>query len=190
MVCPTAELCVGGCNLAGSEEGAINIGGLQAFACDIFKQMNVPQIRDPSLPPLDQLPPSYKAKIALIGCGPASVSCASFLGRLGYQDVTIFEKDDQVIGGLSSSEIPQYRLPYDVVDWEIRLMLDLGIKLVRGKKLGRDFTMESLRKDGFEAVFAGFGLPDVRRVPFLRLYLMLIPSLYIFSPRSLMSSMA
>ncbi len=67
MVCPTAELCVGGCNLAGTEEGAINIGGLQAFACDVFKQMNVPQIRDPSLPPLDKLPPSYKAKIALVG---------------------------------------------------------------------------------------------------------------------------
>lgn len=56
--------------------------------------MNVKQIRDPSLTPLEKLPPSYKAKIGLIGCGPSSISCATFLGRLGYQDVTIFEKDE------------------------------------------------------------------------------------------------
>lgn len=85
MVCPTSDLCVGGCNLAATEEGPINIGGLQQFACEVFKKMNVPQIRDPSLPPLESLPPSYKAKIALIGCGAASISCGTFLGRLGYQ---------------------------------------------------------------------------------------------------------
>jgi NADPH-dependent glutamate synthase beta subunit-like oxidoreductase len=85
MVCPVSELCVGACNLAATEEGAININGLQQFACEVFKNMNIPQIRDPALPPLDKLPPSYKAKIALIGCGPASISCATFLGRLGYQ---------------------------------------------------------------------------------------------------------
>ena len=61
--------------------------------------MNIPQIRDPSLTPLDKLPNSYRAKIALFGCGPASISCATFLGRLGYSDLTIFEKE-QYIGGL------------------------------------------------------------------------------------------
>ena len=61
--------------------------------------MRIPQIRDPSSPPLDQLPESYRAKVALFGCGPASISCATFLGRLGYQDITIFEKFDY-IGGL------------------------------------------------------------------------------------------
>ena len=88
----------------------------------------MPQIRDPSLPSLDQLPDSYKAKVALIGCGPASISCATFLARLGYQDLTIFEKYDY-IGGLSSSEIPQFRLPYDVVSFEVELMKDLGVKV-------------------------------------------------------------
>lgn len=61
--------------------------------------MKIPQIRDPSLPPVDQLPESYQAKIALIGCGPASISCATFLARLGYNNVTIFEKQEY-IGGL------------------------------------------------------------------------------------------
>jgi dihydropyrimidine dehydrogenase (NADP+) len=65
----------------------------------MFMKMNIPQIRDPSLTPLDKLPKSYHAKIALFGCGPASISCATFLGRLGYTDLTIFEKE-QYIGGL------------------------------------------------------------------------------------------
>lgn len=92
MVCPTSDLCVGGCNLFGSEEGPINIGGLQQFATTVFKEMKVPQIRDPSLPPHSQLPSSYQAKIALVGCGPTSISCATFLARLGYQNLTVFEK--------------------------------------------------------------------------------------------------
>jgi dihydropyrimidine dehydrogenase (NADP+) len=61
---------------------------------------------------------TYGSKIALIGCGPASISCATFLARLGYRDLTIYEKQDY-LGGLSSSEIPQYRLPYGAVNFEI-----------------------------------------------------------------------
>ena len=72
---------------------------LSWFTEQVFKDMRIPQIRDPSLPPHDQLPPSYQAKVALIGCGPASISCATFLARLGYQDLTIYEKFDY-IGGL------------------------------------------------------------------------------------------
>jgi len=164
MVCPTSDLCVGGCNLYGSEEGPINIGGLQQFATEVFKQMKVKQIRDPKLTPLDQLPPSYKAKIALVGCGPASISCATFLARLGYQNVTIFEKNE-FSGGLSSTEIPQYRLPFDVVNFEVSLMKDLGVKVEYGKKLGEHFTVESLKKDGYEAIFVGIGLPEPKVEP-------------------------
>ncbi len=61
--------------------------------------MKIPQIRDPNLPPIEDLPESYHVKIALFGCGPASISCATFLARLGYSDITIFEKYDYV-GGL------------------------------------------------------------------------------------------
>jgi dihydropyrimidine dehydrogenase (NADP+) len=116
MVCPTSDLCVGGCNLAAVEEGPISmqnheivffffqfsslffflidIGGLQQFATEVFQNMKVGQIRDPGLTPLDKLPPSYKSKVAFIGCGPASISCATFLARLGYQNLTIFEKNE------------------------------------------------------------------------------------------------
>ncbi|KAJ3595528.1 hypothetical protein NHX12_004831 [Muraenolepis orangiensis] len=155
MVCPTSELCVGGCNLYASEEGPINIGGLQQFATEVFSKMGIPQIRNPELPPANEMPDSYNVPIALIGCGPASISCASFLARLGYSDLTIFEKQ-KFTGGLSMSEIPQFRLPGEVVQFEIGLMKDLGVKVVCEKALGVDgVTLQSLHKDGFKAVFIG-----------------------------------
>ncbi|KAK0134539.1 Dihydropyrimidine dehydrogenase [NADP(+)] [Merluccius polli] len=163
MVCPTSELCVGGCNLYASEEGPINIGGLQQFATEVFSKMGIPQIRNPELPPADEMPESYNVPIALIGCGPASISCASFLARLGYSDLTIFEKQ-KYIGGLSISEIPQYRLPGEVVQFEIGLMRDLGVKVVCEKGLGVDgLTLKSLKEEGFKAVFIGIGLPQANR---------------------------
>ncbi|MGH0140474.1 UNVERIFIED_CONTAM: hypothetical protein FKN15_071989 [Acipenser sinensis] len=133
MVCPTSDLCVGGCNLYASEEGPINIGGLQQFATEVFSAMQIPQMRNPQLLPPEEMPESFHSKIALFGCGPASVSCASFLARLGYDNITIFEKQ-KFVGGLSTSEIPQFRLPYSVVDFEIKLMKDLGVKMELAKE--------------------------------------------------------
>uniref|UniRef100_A0A3P8ZD56 Dihydropyrimidine dehydrogenase [NADP(+)] n=1 Tax=Esox lucius TaxID=8010 RepID=A0A3P8ZD56_ESOLU len=163
MVCPTSDLCVGGCNLYASEEGPINIGGLQQFATEVWIKMGIPQVRNPALPAPDQMPDSFHSKIALIGCGPASISCASFLARLGYDDITIFEKQ-KWIGGLSSAEIPQFRLPYEVVNFEVELMKDLGVKVVCEKALGQDgMTLLSLREEGYKAVFIGIGLPQANR---------------------------
>ncbi|CAD1479183.1 unnamed protein product, partial [Heterotrigona itama] len=160
MVCPTSDLCVGGCNLHASEEGPINIGGLQQFATDVFKQMNIPQTRIPG-----QSVPHPDTKIALLGCGPASLSCATFLARLGYDNITIFEKENY-IGGLSSSEIPQYRLPYDVVKFEIDLARDLGVKIELGKVLSEnDLTIQGLQSSGYKAIFLGIGLPEAKNIP-------------------------
>jgi len=158
MVCPTSDLCVGSCNLAATEEGPINIGGLQQFATEAFKQMGLKQI----VPPDAGKGPVFDKKVALIGCGPASISCATFLGRLGYKNLTVFEKSNYG-GGLSSSEIPQYRLPVDVVNFEIDLMKDLGVNVQNNKALGKDFTLESLKSDGFDAVFLGIGLPQPKK---------------------------
>eukprot|EP00794_Sanderia_malayensis_P008286 gene8286-9170_t len=166
MVCPTSDLCVGGCNLYAVEEGPINIGGLQQFATEVFKKMHLPQIRDPNLPPLKDLPASYHDKICLIGCGPASISCATFLARLGYSNITIFEKED-FFGGLSSTEIPQFRLPYDVVKFEVGLMKDLGVQVECSKALSANggLTIKSLKNDGYEAIFIGIGLPQPKIIP-------------------------
>lgn len=96
MVCPTSDLCVGGCNLAAVEEGPINIGGLQQFATEVFKRMGVKQILNPNLKPLAK---NADTPIALLGGGPASLSCATFLARLGYKNLTIYEKQEY-FGGL------------------------------------------------------------------------------------------
>ena len=70
-----------------------------------------------------------RQKIALLGCGPASIACATFLSRMGYTDVTIYERDE-FVGGLNTSELPSYRLPYDVINFEMDLMKDLGVKVI------------------------------------------------------------
>merc|ERR1719273_2464934 len=163
MVCPTSDLCVGGCNLDASEEGPINIGGLQHFAVEMFKKMKIAQVLPPTVP--NPLPESYKAKIALLGCGPASISCATFLARLGYNDITIFEKEDYV-GGLNTSELPAYRLPYDVINFEIDLMKDLGVKIQQGRSLStQDLTIKNMKQDGFDAIFIGIGNPEPKTIP-------------------------
>ena len=91
-LCPVSELCASTCNAYWLEGGTIEIGKLQEFACKVFKEMKVKQIRDPNLPPLD--PRVANTKIALIGAGSASLSCAAFLARLGYNNVHIYERHD------------------------------------------------------------------------------------------------
>ncbi|CAG0921810.1 unnamed protein product, partial [Notodromas monacha] len=165
MVCPTSDLCVGGCNLYASEEGPINIGGLQQFATEVFKAMNIPQTLTPAVEQNSNQPSYTEPKIALIGCGPASISCASFLARLGYKNLTIYERQDYV-GGLSSAEIPQYRLPYDVVDFELTLMKDLGVTVETGRSLSTDdLTVMKLKGEGTDAIFLGLGHPEPKIIP-------------------------
>lgn len=124
--------------------------------------MHIPAIRDPHDDGV-KLNEKYSSKIALIGCGPASISCATFLARLGYKDLTIYEKQEY-IGGLSSSEIPQYRLPYDAVNFEVELMKDLGVKIIPNKALTTEkdgLTVKNLLGEhGYKAVFLGIGLPN------------------------------
>lgn len=88
---------MGSCNLYASEEGPINIGGLQQFATEVFMKMNIRQIVSKEIEQSRNT--AHSDKIALFGCGPASISCASFLARLGYTDLTIYEKQE-FIGGL------------------------------------------------------------------------------------------
>ncbi|XP_049806556.1 dihydropyrimidine dehydrogenase [NADP(+)] [Schistocerca nitens] len=160
MVCPTSDLCVGGCNLQASEEGPINISGLQHFAVQVFQKMKLAQTKAPG-----QSVKFADAKIALVGAGPASLSCATYLARMGYNDITIFEKQSYT-GGLSSSEIPQYRLPYDAVMFEVELVKDLGVKFEYNRALSTsDLTLQKLKSDGYEVIFLGIGLPHPKLSP-------------------------
>lgn len=93
--------------------------------------------------------------VAVIGSGPAGMSCAHDLALAGYQ-VTVFEAQN-VPGGMLRLGIPEYRLPHELIRLEINAILSLGIDLKLGKALGRDFTLRDLRENGYAAVFLGIG---------------------------------
>ncbi len=99
--------------------------------------------------------PDTGRKIAVVGGGPAGLSCAFFLRRLGHSP-TIFESMPK-LGGQLRYGIPEYRLPKAVLDWEIEGILNLGIDVVYEKSFGIDYDLDSLNTDGFEATFLGIG---------------------------------
>lgn len=99
--------------------------------------------------------PDTGRKVAVIGGGPAGLSCAYFLRRLGHHPV-IFEAMPK-LGGMLRYGIPEYRMPNDILDWEIEGILKLGIETRTNVKLGKDFDIKSLEDDGFEAFFLGIG---------------------------------
>ncbi len=94
-------------------------------------------------------------KIAIIGAGPAGLTCAYHLALRGYRP-TIFEALP-VAGGMLRVGIPDYRLPKEVLDREINNILNLGVEIKYNTALGRDFTLDSLFADGYKAVFLGLG---------------------------------
>uniref|UniRef100_A0A9J8ASI3 Dihydropyrimidine dehydrogenase [NADP(+)] n=1 Tax=Cyprinus carpio carpio TaxID=630221 RepID=A0A9J8ASI3_CYPCA len=149
ILCPTSDLCVGGCNLYASEEGPMNIGGLQQFATEV--RCSSIQCKSHYMPRADSA--STQGLLSLVAA----------LARLGYDNITIFERQ-KYIGGLSTAEIPQFRLPYEVVQFEIDLMKDLGVKVVLEKGLGQNgMTLTSLKEKGFQVVFVGIVLPQANR---------------------------
>ena len=110
--------------------------------------------------PVDVFPEKPRAfrpeKIAIIGSGPAGMSAAHDLALLGYP-VTVFEAA-AVPGGMMHLGIPEYRLPRDVLQAQIREILDMGPELRLNLRLGRDFSLEDLRAQGYTAVLLAFGL--------------------------------
>uniref|UniRef100_A0A4W5REM9 Dihydropyrimidine dehydrogenase b n=1 Tax=Hucho hucho TaxID=62062 RepID=A0A4W5REM9_9TELE len=96
-----------------------------------------------------QMSESFHVKIAMTGCGPVTVNCASYLARLGY-DIPV------------TAAFPQFLLPYEVMEFEIDLMKDLGVTVVREKGLGMNgMSLTSLKDKEFQAVFIGIDLPGV-----------------------------
>ncbi|WP_319408086.1 FAD-dependent oxidoreductase [uncultured Desulfosarcina sp.] len=99
--------------------------------------------------------PDTGRRVAVVGSGPAGLSCAYFLRRLGHRP-TVFEARCDP-GGMLRYGIPAYRLPRHIVDWEIRGILELGVEIRTQAALGRDFTLTALRHEGYEAIFLGLG---------------------------------
>jgi NADPH-dependent glutamate synthase beta subunit-like oxidoreductase/NAD-dependent dihydropyrimidine dehydrogenase PreA subunit len=143
-VCP--HPCEVNCR-RGIEDDPVSINQLKRFAADF--EMNSGK----RLPV--QLAPLTDKRIAVIGGGPAGLTCAFFLRRLGHE-VTIFEAMPK-LGGMLRYGIPEYRLPKKVLDWEIEGILNLGIESRTGIKFGTDFDLNTLENEGFDAVFVGIG---------------------------------
>ncbi|OGP59141.1 MAG: electron transporter RnfB [Deltaproteobacteria bacterium RBG_13_49_15] len=143
-VCP--HPCETHCRRA-IEDEAVSINQLKRFVADF--EMNSGKHL-----PISCAPPTGK-RVAVIGGGPAGLSCAYFLRRLGHE-VTIFEAMPK-LGGMIRYGIPEYRLPKKVLDWEIEGITNLGIKVHTNVKLGVDFDMSSLVSAGYDAVFIGVG---------------------------------
>ena len=143
-VCP--HPCEDKCR-RGIEDEAVSINQMKRFVADF--EMNSGR-RFPI-----SCAPSTGKKVAVVGGGPAGLSCAYFLRRLGH-DVSILDAMP-ILGGMIRYGIPEYRLPKEVLAWEIQGILDLGIEHKPNVMLGRDFDVESLMKDGYDAVFLGIG---------------------------------
>eukprot|EP00708_Paratrimastix_pyriformis_P002040 GAFH01000778.1.p1 GENE.GAFH01000778.1~~GAFH01000778.1.p1 ORF type:complete len:1009 (-),score=433.33 GAFH01000778.1:131-2905(-) len=159
LLCSTSHQCRGGCNLNRLGK-PIDIASIQQIACENFQKMRIPQVRPPV-----STNPAFAQKITLIGAGPASLSCATYLARLGYTDVTILEKD-ATAGGIVSSEIPSFRIPNEVVQAEVRMVQELGVKIEYHKALGQEGrTLTSLKEAGSKAIFLGVGLPEPFSLP-------------------------
>jgi heterodisulfide reductase subunit A-like polyferredoxin len=101
-------------------------------------------------------------KVAIVGAGPAGLTTAYYLAKDGYQ-VTIFEKLP-VTGGMMAVGIPEYRLPRDIIKREIKVIEEMGVTIKTGVTFGKDITLDSLKADGFSALFMAIGLHGGRRL--------------------------
>jgi NADPH-dependent glutamate synthase beta subunit-like oxidoreductase/NAD-dependent dihydropyrimidine dehydrogenase PreA subunit len=99
-----------------------------------------------------------REKVAIVGSGPAGLTCAYYLAQEGYR-VTIFEKA-KVLGGMLAAGVPSYRLPHSIVEAEIKLIRKMGVTMKTGVEVGKDKTIAQCRKDGFKAFFLAVGAQE------------------------------
>lgn len=101
-------------------------------------------------------------KIAIVGAGPSGLSCAFYLAQKGYT-ITVFEKQEK-LGGMLTMGIPSFRLEKDVVDAEIDVLRQLGVKFETGVEVGKDITIEELRKQGYKGFYVAIGAQGGRKL--------------------------
>lgn len=143
-VCP--HPCESECNRQ-YKDGSVTINNIERFVGDYAIEKNLPIAK--------LTEDVHDEKIAIIGSGPAGLSSAYHLARLGYKNVKIFEANEKP-GGMLKYGIPDYRLPSDILDKEIQRILDLGIDVQYNTKIGKDIPYEKIQDD-FDAIFVGIG---------------------------------
>ena len=154
-VCPQESQCEMYCTL-GKKHEPVAIGRLERFCADWELEHGVT---------LPEVVPPNKLKVAIVGSGPAGLTCAADLAKLGYQ-VTIFEAL-HVPGGVLMYGIPEFRLPKKVVQTEIDNVRKLGVDIQVDSVVGKLATVDELLNEGFQAVFigTGAGLPYFMNIP-------------------------
>jgi len=149
----TGRVCPHPCEPACSRkeiDAPVAINGIERYIGDLdlaADKRYMPRIKD-----------QKEDKVAIVGSGPAGLSCAYYLAQEGYQ-VTIFESAP-VLGGTLATGIPAYRLPPAIVEAEIQLIRDLGVTMVTGVEIGIDKTVGELREEGFKAFFIAVGTQE------------------------------
>lgn len=145
-ICPHMKQCEGSC-VRGIKGEPVRIGEIEAFVFD-------EALKNKWYKKIEKTSEMQGKKVAVVGSGPAGLTCASFLARSGAE-VTIYEKYDK-LGGILRHGIPEFRLEKDILDTTIEAILDIGIKVEYNKELGKNLQLEDLEKE-YDAIFLGFG---------------------------------
>jgi glutamate synthase (NADPH/NADH) small chain len=156
-VCPQEKQCESRCIHLKMKKEPVAIGYLERFAADWERengQMSVPAAAPPK-----------GIRIAVAGSGPAGLSFAGDMAKHGYE-VTVFEALHE-IGGVLKYGIPEFRLPNRIVDVEIDILKQMGVKFINNCIIGRTLTYEDLRAGGYKGIFvaSGAGLPNFMNIP-------------------------
>ncbi|MCM1382727.1 MAG: NADPH-dependent glutamate synthase, partial [Muribaculaceae bacterium] len=154
-VCPQETQCEGKC-VRGIKGDPVGIGRLERFVADYHNEHSTAEVKKPV---------SNGHKAAIIGAGPAGLTCAGDLAKMGYE-VTVFEAL-HLAGGVLVYGIPEFRLPKAIVQKEIDGLKALGVTVNTNTVIGRTITVDELFEQGFETVFigSGAGLPRFMNIP-------------------------
>lgn len=144
-VCPQESQCEGKC-VRGIKGESVGIGRLERFAADYCREHFERSVT---------VPKSNGKKVAVIGGGPSGLTCAGDLAKKGY-DVTIFEAF-HTAGGVLVYGIPEFRLPKDIVKYEIDGLKEMGVKIMTDMVIGKVLSVDEIIEMGFDAVFIGSG---------------------------------
>ena len=154
-VCPQETQCESKCTL-GIKFEPVGIGRLERFVADWHNENATKKAEKPA---------SNGKKVAIVGSGPAGLTCAGDLAKKGYE-VTVYEAF-HTAGGVLVYGIPEFRLPKSIVAKEVETLKDLGVKVETNVVIGKTLTVDELFDMGFEAVFigSGAGLPNFMNIP-------------------------
>ncbi|MEE3420689.1 MAG: FAD-dependent oxidoreductase [Lachnospiraceae bacterium] len=142
----------------GDVDRAVSIDAVKKFVADFDLHAETRYIPKKVVPSMHG---HFDQKIAIIGGGPAGLSCAYYLALMGYTP-TVFEKHEKA-GGMMMYGIPSYKLEKDVIDAEIDVIQELGVEIKTGVEVGRDVTIPELKEQGYKAFYIAIGCQGGRR---------------------------